>query len=411
MIKLSADKCLVRHVKTVPKFIWADDVDVVTAEQINNISALPFVHHHVAIMADAHLGIGCTIGSVIPMKKAIVPATVGVDIGCGMMAVKTNWTADKLPDNLAVIRQAIERTIPLGMGPGHQNAPDIIGDNSKAQNSTFTSQSRLNWFFKQSDPESMWDIKAKNWMSQMGSLGSGNHFIEICLDEKDIVWVMLHSGSRGVGNAIGRKFIDKAKEDLAIRHIELPDNNLAWLSEGTQDFNDYIDAVEWAQEYATLNRRVMMQLIFGELEYYLPGVRAEGMVVNCHHNYVTQENHYGENVYITRKGAIRARMGDLGIIPGSMGTRSFIVRGKGNKESFNSCSHGAGRKMSRKQAKREFTMADLDSQTAGVELRRREAILDEIPGSYKDIDHVMSLQTDLVDVVHTLKQVLAVKGD
>jgi len=275
----------------------------------------------------------------------------------------------------------------------------------------FISQSVINHFIKQSEPESMWDIKANRWMTQLGTLGGGNHFIEICLDENDKVWVMLHSGSRGVGNQIGRKFIALAKEDMRVHHINLPDKDLSYLSEGTQHFNDYWDAVEWAQEYASINRRMMMELVFGQLYRYFPNIGTHGEYVNCHHNYVAKENHYGSNVYVTRKGAIRARRGDLGIIPGSMGAKSFIVRGKGDPQSFNSCSHGAGRRMSRTEAKKTFNLADLELQTAGVELRRRESIIDEIPGSYKDIDRVMELQKDLVEPVHTLKQILCVKGD
>jgi tRNA-splicing ligase RtcB len=245
----------------------------------------------------------------------------------------------------------------------------------------------------------------------MGSLGGGNHFIEICVDEYDFIWVMLHSGSRGIGNKIGMTFIRKAKEDMRIHQVNLPDKNLSYFSEGTRHFNDYVKAVTWAQEYASINRRVMMTLIFRQLEYYFQNVRVNEQAINCHHNYVKKEHHYGESIWVTRKGAIRAREDDMGIIPGSMGTKSYSVKGKGNKESFQSCSHGAGRRMSRTQAFKKFTMDDLKKQTTGVEMQRRKAIIDEIPEAYKDIDQVMKDQDDLVDVIHTLKQIVNVKGD
>ena len=257
----------------------------------------------------------------------------------------------------------------------------------------------------------MFGITTGKWREQIGSLGGGNHFIEICIDEDDFVWVMLHSGSRGIGNKIGMVFIRKAKEDMRIHQVNLPDKNLSYFSEGTEHFNDYVEAVAWAQEYAFINRQVMMTLIFGQLEYYFPQVRVEEQAINCHHNYVEKEHHYGESIWVTRKGAIRAKEDDMGIIPGSMGTKSYIIKGKGNKESFHSCSHGAGRRMSRKQAFNKFTMDDLEKQTLGVEMQRRKAIIDEIPGAYKDIDQVMKDQEDLVDVIHTLKQIVNVKGD
>ncbi len=389
-----------------PIKLWPDDLGNEELKQLQNIARLPFIHSHIAVMPDAHLGIGCTIGSVIPTKKAIIPAAVGGDIGCGMMAVHTNWQADKLPDNLADIRSSIERTIPLGVGQGYKENAVF-----KKAVTRFVDPTALEKFLEQSDPENLWNLKAPRWRRQLGSLGSGNHFIEICLDENDAVWVMLHSGSRGVGNQIARKFIEQAKEEMRVHHVNLPDKNISYLSEGTKNFQDYIDAVEWAQQYASLNRRFMMDVIFAELDHYLPGIRPLKEVINCHHNYVEKENHFGEDVYLTRKGAIRAREDDLGIIPGSMGAKSYIVRGKGNPESFHSCSHGAGRKMSRTQARKTFSLEDLDRQTQGVELNKRKSILDEIPGAYKDIDHVMQLQSDLVEVIHTLKQVVCIKGD
>ena len=388
-----------------PVKVWTEDLDKGAIEQLLNVSLIPFIHNHVAVMPDAHVGMGCTIGTVIPTHKAIIPAAVGVDIGCGMMAAKTNITAKDLPDNLSKIRNSIEKIIPLGPGRCHQKEYSL----NKIKNQ-FVSHSEVNQFFK-NDPDKMFGITTGKWREQIGSLGGGNHFIEICMDEDDFVWVMLHSGSRGIGNKIGMVFIGKAKEDMRIHQVNLPDKNLAYFSEGTEHFNDYVQAIAWAQEYAFINRRVMMTLIFGQLEYYFPQVRIEEQAINCHHNYVEKEHHYGESVWVTRKGAIRAKEDDIGIIPGSMGTKSYIVKGKGNKESFHSCSHGAGRRMSRKQAFNKFTMDDLEKQTLGVEMERRKAIIDEIPGAYKDIDRVMKDQEDLVDVIHTLKQIVNVKGD
>ena len=391
--------------KGVPVKVWTEDLDKKAEEQLRNISSLSIIHHHVAVMPDAHLGIGCTIGSVIPTLKAIIPSAVGVDIGCGMMAAKTNLHAKDLPDNLSQIRHSIERTIPLGPGARHQKDMELGG----IQN-PFISRAEIDVFLKD-DAEKRFQVKVKKWRQQLGSLGGGNHFIEICLDETDRIWVMLHGGSRGIGNKIGMAFIERAKQDMRIHHINLPDKNLAYLSEGTQNFKDYVQAVGWAQEYASLNRRFMMTLIFGQLEHYLPHIQVEESAINCHHNYVERENHYGEEVWVTRKGAIRARENDWGIIPGSMGTRSYIVKGRGNAESFHSCSHGAGRRMSRKQAFHKFNMQDLENQTKGVEMSRRKAIIDEIPSAYKNIDDVMSDQKDLVEVVHTLKQIINIKGD
>ncbi len=389
----------------VPVKVWTKDLDKKAEEQLRNISSLPFIYSHVAVMPDAHLGIGCTIGSVIPTHQAIIPAAVGVDIGCGMMAATTNLKAKDLPDNLSKLRDSIERTIPLGPGTHHKKAVNLEGINNR-----FISQENINTFLEE-DAEERFQVKTRNWREQLGSLGGGNHFIEICLDENDGVWVMLHSGSRGIGNRIGMAFIERAKKDMRTHLANLPDKNLAYLREGTQHFEDYVQAVGWAQEYASLNRRLMLTLIFGQLEQFFPKIRVEESAINCHHNYVERENHYGEEVWVTRKGAIRARENDWGIIPGSMGTSSYIVKGKGNPESFNSCSHGAGRRMSRKQAFQEFNMRDLEKQTQGVEMSRRKAIIDEIPSAYKNIDNVMADQKDLVDVAHTLKQILNVKGD
>ena len=388
-----------------PVKVWTEGLDKGVVEQLLNVSLIPFIHNHVAVMPDAHVGMGCTIGTVIPTHKAIIPAAVGVDIGCGMMAAKTNITAKDLPDNLSTIRNNIERIIPLGPGRYHHKEYSL----SKTENQ-FISQREVDQFLK-NDPNEMFDITTEKWREQMGSLGGGNHFIEICVDEDDFIWVMLHSGSRGIGNKIGMTFIRKAKEDMRIHQVNLPDKNLSYFSEGTRHFNDYVKAVTWAQEYASINRRVMMTLIFRQLEYYFQNVRVNEQAINCHHNYVKKEHHYGESIWVTRKGAIRARKDDMGIIPGSMGTKSYIVKGKGNKESFQSCSHGAGRRMSRTQAFKKFTMDDLKKQTTGVEMQRRKAIIDEIPEAYKDIDQVMKDQDDLVDVIHTLKQIVNVKGD
>ena len=388
-----------------PVKVWTEGLDKGVVEQLLNVSLIPFIHNHVAVMPDAHVGMGCTIGTIIPTHKAIIPAAVGVDIGCGMMAAKTNITAKDLPDNLSKIRNSIEKIIPLGPGRCHRKEYSL----NKTKNQ-FVSQGEVNQFLK-NDPDEMFGITTRKWREQIGSLGGGNHFIEICIDEDDFVWVMLHSGSRGIGNKIGMVFIRKAKEDMRIHQVNLPDKNLSYFSEGTEHFNDYVEAVAWAQEYAFINRQVMMTLIFGQLEYYFPQVRVEEQAINCHHNYVEKEHHYGESIWVTRKGAIRAKEDDMGIIPGSMGTKSYIIKGKGNKESFHSCSHGAGRRMSRKQAFNKFTMDDLEKQTPGVEMQRREAIIDEIPGAYKDIDQVMKDQEDLVTVIHTLKQIVNVKGD
>ena len=401
----------------VPVKIWTNDLDEASLKQLTQVSELPFIYKHVAVMPDAHLGKGCTIGSVIPTRKAIIPAAVGVDIGCGMMAVKTNLTSDQLSgfttDALKSIRMGIESGVPLGAGGAH------------ASRRVSTFQARIPFTSAGEAPDLERELKeildkhpkvlqkagSDKWYRQIGSLGSGNHFIEICLDENEAVWVMLHSGSRGTGNRFGTYFIELAKKDMRAHHIHTPNVDLAYLSEGTEYFDDYVQAVFWSQAYASLNRRRMMEIVFNVLLKNFPDVIATDQVINCHHNYVEKENHFGEEVFITRKGAIRAGAGDLGIIPGSMGTRSFIVRGKGNPESFHSCSHGAGRRMSRTQARKSFTLADLEAQTEGVELNRRKSILDEIPGAYKDIDEVMQNQSDLVEPVHTLKQIICVKGD
>jgi tRNA-splicing ligase RtcB len=383
--------------------VFTEDLEAQARQQLANIAQLPFVFGHVAAMPDVHAGIGATVGSVIPTRRAIIPAAVGVDIGCGMNAVRLSLEAKQLPDGLSRVRAAIERAVPVGF--------DEHGESDARRDACAPLARRLDAVLdKHPKIAKMQRDHEKKWVRQMGSLGGGNHFIEVCLDQSDHVWVMLHSGSRGVGNCIGRYFIAQAREAMQRRDVRLPDRDLAWLDEGTHAFDDYVEAVGWAQDYAFTNRREMMDLVLGALRRELPAFETTNEAINCHHNYVERETHFGEQVYVTRKGAISAREGELGIIPGSMGARSYIVRGKGNPESFCSCAHGAGRRMSRAEAKRRFSRADLEEQTRGVECRKDKAVLDEIPGAYKDIDRVMGDQTDLVEVVHTLKQVVCVKG-
>lgn len=371
---------------------WTTDIEPEAMQQLRNCARMPFVlHKGIAAMPDVHYGIGATVGSVIPTEGAIIPAAVGVDIGCGMNAVRTSLVASDLPESLQALRHDIERSVPLGAGGAHgdeQWAGDLYD--------------RM--------PKALEKVSTKNAGRQLGTLGSGNHFIEVCLDESQSVWVMLHSGSRGIGNQIGRHFIDRAKKRMEQYFISLPDGDLAYFPDDTEDFRDYMAAVEWAQDYALENRRQMMAAVLKSLAHRVKPFDLTTEAVNCHHNYVSRENHFGRNVWVTRKGAIRAREGELGIIPGSMGTRSYIVRGKGNLDSYCSCSHGAGRRMSRSAARKTFTVADLKAQTEGVECRKDDAVLDELPSAYKDIDVVMENQRDLVEVVHTLRAVLCVKG-
>lgn len=376
-------------------------------KQLQNLANLPFIFKHIAVMPDVHWGMGATVGSVIATKGAIIPAAVGVDIGCGMMAVETDIKAADLPDSLAEIRTAIERAVPHGFvtTPGRA----LKGGWEIAPNSAITRYRDLGErYAKLIDKHP--GIDHKSPLSQMGTLGGGNHFIELCLDERNMVWVMLHSGSRGPGNLIGRYFIEKAKKEMQRHFINLPDMDQSYIVEGSELFDDYCEALDWAQEFAMENRKQMMDTVLGVLRQHLRPFKLGKHAVNCHHNYVAKENHFNENVLVTRKGAVRAREGDLGIIPGSMGAKSFIVRGKGNQEAFCSCSHGAGRVMSRTEAKKRFTVADHEASTAGVECRKDEGVIDETPKAYKDIEAVMAAQSDLVDIVHTLKQVLCVKG-
>ncbi len=387
----------------VPVKIYTDDIEHQAYQQLCNIAQLPFIHGHVAAMPDVHFGKGATVGSVIPCKGAIIPAAVGVDIGCGMNALRLTIGAEDLPDNLRQLRSNIEAAIPVGFD---QHKTD------KARASTVRALSVGLDRLLRKHPKLLRMQKKpyQTWVRQLGTLGGGNHFIEICLDENDAVWILLHSGSRGVGNVIGQYFIQLARKDMHKHLHSLPDKDLAYFTEGAEHFDDYVDAVHWAQDYALDNRREMMRLILNALKKKLPKFGISKEAINCHHNYVAIENHFGENVYITRKGAIRAGQDELGIIPGSMGAKSFIVRGKGNTESFSSCSHGAGRRMSRGKAKRAFSSEDIATQTAGIECRKDKGVLDEIPGAYKDIDQVMKNQNDLVDIEHTLHQVVCVKG-
>lgn len=387
----------------VPVKIYTDEVEGSAMQQLYNIAQLPFIHSHVAAMPDVHTGKGATVGSVIPTKGAIIPAAVGVDIGCGMNAVRLSINANELPDNLRAIRLAIEEAIPVGFN---------MHKTDRARNSTIRALTDgLDQIIgKHKKIYSMQKKPYQTWIRQIGTLGGGNHFIELCLDENNDVWIMLHSGSRGVGNAIGQYFISLAKKDMGQHLINLPDKDLAYFTEGARHFDDYVFAVEWAQDYAMANRREMMHFILEALCKRLPKFGITKEAINCHHNYVSQEVHFGEKVFVTRKGAIRAGEDELGIIPGSMGAKSFIVRGKGNPQSFCSCSHGAGRKMSRSAAKRKYSQRDVEAQTEGVECRKDKGIIDEIPAAYKDIDKVMENQRDLIEVVHTLKQIVCVKG-
>jgi tRNA-splicing ligase RtcB (3'-phosphate/5'-hydroxy nucleic acid ligase) len=393
-----------------PVKMWTHGVPVEdqARQQLANTARLPFIFKHVAAMPDVHLGKGSTIGSVIPTKGAIIPAAVGVDIGCGMMACKTTLSATDLPDNLGTMRAAIERAVPHGMSPKRQGRDKGSWDSPPPRVDAFWAELFPDFErITQKYPR----LKNTNNYRHLGTLGGGNHFVEVCIDEANFVWFMLHSGSRGVGNAIGSLFIEKAKEDMRTHFINLPDEDLAYFPEGTTHFNDYVEAVGWAQKFARLNREAMMVAVIGAVKSVIAKpFETHVEAVNCHHNYVQKERHFGEDVLITRKGAVRAGAGELGIIPGSMGAKSFIVRGKGNAESFDSCSHGAGRAMSRNEAKRRYTQEDQARATAGVECRKDEAVIDEIPMAYKDIDAVMAAQADLVEVVHTLKQVVCVKG-
>ena len=393
-------------IKSWTKGVQLDDKAL---RQLENVAELPFIHKHVAAMPDAHWGMGATVGSVIATKGAIVPAAVGVDLGCGMLAAQTTLTANDLPDNLHQVRLDIEAAVPHGR-------TDNGGPNDRGAWGDLPSAVELRWIAL---VDGYNDIIAKhpkarsrNDARHVGTLGTGNHFIEVCLDENDSVWIMLHSGSRGPGNRIGTYFIGRAKKEMERWYIDefLPDKDLSYLVEHTELFDDYVEAVRWAQSYAWINRELMLEATVAAMAKTLPPFSVKEAVVHCHHNYVAKENHFGANVLVTRKGAVRAREGDMGIIPGSMGTGSFIVRGKGNKESFNSCSHGAGRVMSRGQARKEITVEQHVEAMQGIEARLDSDVLDESPAAYKDIGAVMAAQEDLIEVVHRLRQVVNVKG-
>ena len=397
--------------KGVPIKAWTRGVAMEEAarKQLLNVAQLPFIFKWVAAMPDVHWGIGATVGSVIPTKGAIIPAAVGVDIGCGMMAVQTDLSARDLPDNLHAIRTAIESAVPHGRtNHGGKGDKGAWGHIPLRNNEGWAALKPRYDAILEKHPK----LDRGNHANHLGTLGTGNHFIEVCLDEADAVWFMLHSGSRGVGNRMGSYFIEVAKKDMQKFFINLPDKDLAYFSEGTEHFDEYVEAVEWAQDFARTNRDLMMEQVVnavresGEVRPFQATVQA----INCHHNYVARERHFGQNILVTRKGAVRAGAGDMGIIPGSMGARSYIVRGKGNLESFTSCSHGAGRAMSRAEAKRRFSIEDHKRMTAGVECRKDAEVIDETPAAYKPIEAVMAAQSDLVEIVHTLRQVVCVKG-
>lgn len=395
----------------VPVKVWTEDIAENAEQQLLNMSSMKFIYPHIAVMPDVHLGLGATIGSVIPTLKAVVPSAVGVDLGCGMIAQKLILKAHELPDNLWDMKSAIEAVVPHGRtNNGGMRDTGAWRDIPIEVSQAFDKLGR-------SGLDDVWERHRKmlslrtNIERHFGTLGTGNHFIEVCLDENDDVWVMLHSGSRGVGNRIGTYFIELAKKDMEKWFVELPDRDLAYFPEGSTHFEDYIKAVEWAQAFAYGSRQVMMSRTLDAIKNTLDREIQLGFEFgDCHHNYISRERHYGKNVIVTRKGAIRAREGDFGIIPGSMGTASYIVEGKGCRESLSSCSHGAGRRMSRNAARKRFTLEDLKTQTEGVFCPKDAARIDEIPGAYKPIEEVMENQADLVKIVHTLKQVINVKG-
>jgi tRNA-splicing ligase RtcB len=387
----------------VPVKVYTGDIEAGARRQLVNLSKLPILHHHVAAMPDVHAGIGATVGSVIATRNAIIPAAVGVDIGCGMLAARTSLAAEDLDERrLRRVFHQMSRDIPVGRDqhPEERARTAAAKPFGRDLRKILDRHPALEKRFP----------RAQNWVRQMGTLGAGNHFIEVCLDEAGRVWLMLHSGSRGIGNAIGTYFIELARHDAERVERHLPDRDLAYFEEGAEHFDDYVEAVGWAQGYAAANRAAMADLALEAMRRDLPPFEIVEAVVNCHHNYVEREHHYGADVWVTRKGAIRARAGDLGIIPGSMGARSYIVRGRGSVESFESCAHGAGRRLSRTQAQKAYTARDLEEQTTGVICRKDSGVVDEIPAAYKPIDEVMANQSDLVEVVHTLKQVVCVKG-
>jgi tRNA-splicing ligase RtcB len=405
-----ANYTLIQEQGGVPIKAWTQGVPVEekARQQLIHLSKLPFVHRWIAVMPDVHLGKGATVGSVIPTVGAIVPAAVGVDIGCGMIAARTTLNARDLPDQLSGLRSAIEKAVPHGRSSSRSGRDK--GAWGEPPTEAVQGWSALAEDFK-AITERHPRLKNTNNLSHLGTLGTGNHFVEVCLDEDERVWFMLHSGSRGVGNAIGSHFIELAKQDMRRQMINLPDQDLAYLPEGSEHYGDYVFAVDWAQRFARANRAIMMaNVIAAARSVIAKPFEVATEAVNCHHNYVSRETHYGAEVHVTRKGAVSARKGELGIIPGSMGAKSFIVRGLGNEESFNSCSHGAGRVMSRTEARKRISVEAHIEATAHVECRKDAEVVDESPAAYKPIDAVMSAQRDLVEVVHTLRQVVCVKG-
>ena len=368
-------------------------------QQIRNLSELPFIFKHVAVMPDCHFGMGATVGSCIPTLRAIIPAAVGVDIGCGMIAVKTPLVKGDLPEDLSDLRKAVEEQIPLSAGRYNRSVKRTARERVEQLEAQAAELDRLDFY----------DKVDRNWRKQLGSLGSGNHFIEIVLDEEDSVWAFLHSGSRGIGNKLATLHIKTAKALMEKWYINLPDADLAYLVEDTPEFDNYMTDLGWAQDFAKLNREEMIERILKILQYRF-GEFEEVERIQCHHNFTQREHHFGKNVLVSRKGAIEAREDQLGLIPGSMGTASYVVRGKGNAASLNTAPHGAGRSLSRNRARNSFTMEDFDQYMEGIEVRRSEAFLDELPGAYKDIDLVMEQSRDLVDVVHTFRQIVNVKG-
>ena len=396
------------EIQNVKFWIGNMEVEEAAIQQITNLSQLPILAGHIAIMPDVHMGKGATVGSVIPTRSAIIPAAVGVDIGCGMCAAMTNLTADDLPESLFALRNQIERDVPVGFDEHKGGIPSVSGPYADILRKKH--KKIMERYENLAIKEKLGRADENKIGRQIGTLGGGNHFIELCLDTENRVWIMLHSGSRGIGNQIGTVAIEMAKEQAAVRNWGLADKDLAWLDEGTPAFDAYIEGMHWAQDYAQMNRDTMMNLVLAGLKRRFPQIKVLGEVINTHHNFTSWEEHGEQGMWVTRKGAVSARYGEMGIIPGSMGAKSFIVQGKGNPASYCSCSHGAGRKHSRNQARKLFTSLDLQEQTAGIECRKDDGVLDEIPSSYKNIDEVMAAQTDLVDVVQTLRQVLCVKG-
>ena len=392
--------------KTAISWLPPEQIEPAAMQQIVKIASMPFIYKHVAIMPDCHVGMGATVGSCIPTDGAIIPAAVGVDIGCGMVAVRTPLSRDDLPADLRGIREGIERRIPLSAGKYNRG----VSSTAKARVATLEKKAgeRLGLYRKLSG--------RADWRLQLGSLGSGNHFIEITLDESEGVWAFLHSGSRGIGNKIAMQHIRTAQRLMKRESIRLPDRDLAYLSEGTEEFDEYIRDLRWAQDFALLNREEMMDRVMTELSYTVYGEGGhEGELelerIQCHHNFTQKERHYDKDVLVSRKGAIQAKEGQMGLIPGSMGTASYVVRGLGSVDAFETAPHGAGRRFSRTQARKRFTMDDFDRDMQGIEVRRSKEFIDELPGAYKDIDTVMEQSRDLVEIVHTFSQIVNVKGD